>query len=107
MNRFSIGMFALVALLAALPAQGQVFKCVVNGKATYQDGPCASGTERPVDATPAASGITGLRQDADRMAAREAQEARERATAEAQRKKFDVRKFNEGWARAILRPKKD
>ena len=69
----------LVMLLAPALASAQVYKCTVAGEVTFQDAPCAAGQERPVDTRPAADGVTGLRDDAARMAAKEARAAREQA----------------------------
>lgn len=66
-------------LLGANPVNAQAFKCVVNGSTTYQDAPCASAPSRAVDTSPSSDGVTGLKQDAERLAVQERAEAKERA----------------------------
>lgn len=71
MNSLFLALLVTVTLLVGLPAHAQVYRCTVEGKAVYQDGPCASGTGRMVDTRPSSEGVTGLRADADREAARQ------------------------------------
>lgn len=71
MNSFFLALLVTVPLFVGLPAHAQVYKCTVDGKVVYQDGPCASGAGRVVDTRPSSEGVTGLRADADRMAAKE------------------------------------
>lgn len=89
MKTFSLGVFATFAVFITLPtlSSAQTFKCVVDGHTTYQDAPCANGVETPVDDSPAAAGITGLRKDADRMAVKEAREANAQKAAAPVRKR--------------------
>lgn len=61
-------------LLVFSGANAQAYKCVVDGKTTYQSSPCA-GAGSTVDTRPASEGVTGLRKDADSLAAREKREA--------------------------------
>ena len=59
----------LPVLLGANPVSAQAFKCVEQGRTVYQATPCAGG--KAVD-TRGSSGVTGLREEADRLAEREA-----------------------------------
>ena len=71
----------LALLLTASAAHAQAYKCVVDGRTTYQAAPCTNAPGRAVDTSPSSSGVTGLKQDADRMAAKEAKATQQAARA--------------------------
>lgn len=105
-------LIAVAFVFSAGTVQAQAYKCVVDGRTTYQDAPCANARSRAVDTSPSSEGVTGLKRDADRMAVKEAraqaeernQAAREKA-AKRQKQFDDMRNFNKDWARATLRSK--
>jgi len=65
-----LGAMALLALVIAPPAAGQVFRCVVDGRVVYTDKPCAKGVEVPIEgaarsAAPVAAGVPDLQREAN------------------------------------------
>ena len=69
MKAFSFGLFVILTALVVLPARPQAYKCVEGGKTVYQATPCPGG--KAVD-TRGSSGVTGLKDDAAKIAEREA-----------------------------------
>lgn len=45
MNRFTA--IGLIALVLPIQANAEVYKCITNGKSTYQAAPCPSGSNEP------------------------------------------------------------
>lgn len=77
--KFFLSSSAAIFLLLPVVASAQAYKCKDGGSWVYQATPCANAPSQSVNTSPSSSGITGLRQDADNMAAREQKQRAEGA----------------------------
>lgn len=63
----------LLTIACFTHARAQAYRCQEGGKTVYQATPCSGG--KAIDTRPSSEGVSGMRQDADRIAAKEAQQA--------------------------------
>lgn len=96
--------WTMALLLAALPAQAQVYKCTEDGRTVYQDHPCASGGERiEAPPSPTAGPGAGTDADADAAAARAESLKRMRELAEEAERARKLREVDQAIARSRSR----